>query len=883
MTTFIFSTSNMVYAQSLGINTTGAPAVNSAILDITSADKGMLIPRMSKLQRIAIITPATGLMIYQNTPDSTGFYYYDGTSWLLMATSKSTSGWLTTGNSGTTNADNFFGNTDNIPLSFRQNNKWLGRWNGTTNNYFSGDSAGINTTGYNNIGFGSRALQKNVGGTANIAIGNSVLQNNTSGTRNTGIGDSALQQSLGSDNVAVGFRSLSKITIQSQHVAVGSRSLTNTTASYPNTAVGYFSQDSATNAYANTSLGSYSLSLNKTGFNNTAIGNAAMYESTSSTPGYPNNNTAIGNDALRLNRYYGQVAVGSSALRNDTSGTFNTAVGHNSLNQNLSGLGNVAVGSFSMMKNKVSGYNTAIGFNSFSNHNVTGYNYNTAIGSFAMELDSSGYYNTGVGTSVFRYNNTGFMNTGVGLNAGNFQKQSQNTFVGAFSGVGERAPSTNYAVDTGRYNTSLGASSLFRLANGNSNVAVGYSSLYNDSSGLGNVGVGANTLYTNTTGNNNTALGNYSNVSSSDLTNATAIGANAYIAQSNSMVLGSIAGVNSATSTVKVGIGENAPEARLHITGRGNSGGTFLPNASMIIEDNTQSYIQLSNPTLSEAGILSGNAATTVRSGIIFSIDSSLYLRSGGNNNQMTVYKNGYVGIGTTNPLSRLHISEPTLNNINLRIASIGTGYEPGLELVKPGITGADWKIKVNTANSLMFSKGVDDFVTAPTDYYEMTNLALKPATDGGSSLGSLSNRWATVYATSGIINTSDRRDKENIENLNYGLPEIMKLRPVSYNWKENPQWGRKIGFIAQEVKPILKEVVQTGDLQLKNGTDSIAAKTDKLGIYYSDIIPVAVKAIQEQQIIIEKQAIENAALKERIEKLEKAFEAIKENGVVKH
>ena len=57
---------------------------NSSILDISSDEKGILIPRMSMEQRNSIASPANGLMIYQtnNTP---GFYYYNGSSWSSLA------------------------------------------------------------------------------------------------------------------------------------------------------------------------------------------------------------------------------------------------------------------------------------------------------------------------------------------------------------------------------------------------------------------------------------------------------------------------------------------------------------------------------------------------------------------------------------------------------------------------------------------------------------------------------------------------------------------------------------------------------------------------------------------------------------------------------
>ncbi|MFN0275119.1 MAG: hypothetical protein ACKVPJ_05205, partial [Chitinophagales bacterium] len=68
---------------SAGIGTL-APAASS-ILDMTSTTQGMLAPRMTKTQRDAIVTPATGLLIYQ-TNSTPGFYYYSGTAWTAVST-----------------------------------------------------------------------------------------------------------------------------------------------------------------------------------------------------------------------------------------------------------------------------------------------------------------------------------------------------------------------------------------------------------------------------------------------------------------------------------------------------------------------------------------------------------------------------------------------------------------------------------------------------------------------------------------------------------------------------------------------------------------------------------------------------------------------------
>jgi len=72
----------LVYAQS-GVaisESANQRADASAILDVVSTSKGMLVPRMTNAQRNAISSPATGLLIYQ-TNSTPGFYYYDGGTW----------------------------------------------------------------------------------------------------------------------------------------------------------------------------------------------------------------------------------------------------------------------------------------------------------------------------------------------------------------------------------------------------------------------------------------------------------------------------------------------------------------------------------------------------------------------------------------------------------------------------------------------------------------------------------------------------------------------------------------------------------------------------------------------------------------------------------
>ncbi|MES2849889.1 MAG: hypothetical protein V4685_12585 [Bacteroidota bacterium] len=73
------------FSQSVSINNTGAAADSTAMLDVNSTTKGLLIPRMVAQQRTAIATPATGLLVYQTDGDP-GFYYYNGANWFLLVT-----------------------------------------------------------------------------------------------------------------------------------------------------------------------------------------------------------------------------------------------------------------------------------------------------------------------------------------------------------------------------------------------------------------------------------------------------------------------------------------------------------------------------------------------------------------------------------------------------------------------------------------------------------------------------------------------------------------------------------------------------------------------------------------------------------------------------
>ena len=77
----VIAAANLTAQDGVAINATGAAADPSAMLDVSSSNKGILIPRLTQAERLSITGPARGLMVYQ-IDNNAGFWYYDGTTWL---------------------------------------------------------------------------------------------------------------------------------------------------------------------------------------------------------------------------------------------------------------------------------------------------------------------------------------------------------------------------------------------------------------------------------------------------------------------------------------------------------------------------------------------------------------------------------------------------------------------------------------------------------------------------------------------------------------------------------------------------------------------------------------------------------------------------------
>lgn len=335
------------------------------MLEISSLDKGLLIPRISLTatnNSSPISSPSISLLIYNTatvgsgiTAVSPGYYYWEGSQWLKLSTSVASTGapsWELSGNSDTNSSTNFIGTTDNVDVRFKRNNRYSGNIGVSSTSFGHYSLDPLLNTGGNNTAIGSYNLYNNTSGNRNTSVGANIMTNNTTGSFNVAFGVSnMISNTSGNNNVSIGYVSLFDNTTGSFNIAIGSSALRSNINANNNIAIGYASMNLNTTGSGNVALGTETLSANTIGFNNTAVGYYAM--DTNTTGQF---NTGVGNSASYLN----------------TTGSRNVALGEDALYQNSTGNLNVAVGSdagFSVTgsNNIIIGANTNLPSNSGNN------------------------------------------------------------------------------------------------------------------------------------------------------------------------------------------------------------------------------------------------------------------------------------------------------------------------------------------------------------------------------------------------------------------------------------------------------------------------------------------------------------------------------------
>ncbi len=649
----------------VAINESGAQPDASAILDISSTDKGILIPRVTTTLRNAISTTQSGLLVYDTTTES--FWYYDNTQ----------ADWVEIVVEGNLDIDGLSdGKTDNKSV-------------------FLGNLSGSNDNGSNsNSAIGVYSLKSNTSGSFNTAIGFGAANDNTSGSNNTTLGQYAGRLNTEGDyNTIVGSKA----------------NYTNQTGSN-NTIIGYEAgrSVSAHNKTGNIFLG-YQAGYNETGDNKLYIENSnssipliggdfstkeiyfngsikitdgsqgsgkILTSGVDGTATWEQNSAAFDIDGLSdgkadasnlfLGNYSGvnddgnnkTTGVGINSLYWNSSGTRNTALGYKSSYRNTTGVSNVAIGSEALYFNTTKSNLVAVGDSALY------YNGNNSSSS------SHSVYNTAVGSRSMLNNTTGHNNTAVGYKS-------------------------MYSIEGGSHNVSLGHESLTRSVSGDYNIAMGsFSSSYN-THGNYNVNIGYGSDYNNTGGSSNTIIGYKAGFGSTGINRSgnIFIGREAgynetgnnklYIDNSNDAtpLIGGDFDADEVYLHGEVGIGTSSLRERLHIA---------ESNATTNGSDGSFALIQNTNGStnvLSGIRFLNGITANTSKGGIFYRDmlgfgrgDIVFVNNSAGSSGdatfadaRMTIKNDGKIGIGTTDPNEQLEVAHPT-NDYGRMVVSDGGG-----------------------------------------------------------------------------------------------------------------------------------------------------------------------------------------------------------------
>ena len=267
---------------------------------------------------------------------------------------------------------------------------------------------------------------------------------------------------------------------------------------------------------------------------------------------------------------------------------------------------------------------------------------------------------------------------------------------------------------------------------------------------------------------------------------------------------------------------------------------------------------------------------TDANTGIFFPAADTIAFSEGGS--EVARFDSaGNLGIGTTTPSSfnttggKLVVAGGTVQ----ALFSDATNYTLGIKHQGSGAVGMfggtagsslalmtdnTERMRIDSSGNLLVgttstspSSGVGTKIQ-PTGFVRCVSADSTNSTENWSmySTGASNYRFyvgwgGTIYATSTTITSlSDERVKENIADIDVGLDAVMALKPRRFDWKAGK--GKDIkgdrGFIAQEFETVFPEMIDTWKDPAPEGEEPYKAVN-------ADLIPILVKAIQEQQVMI--------------------------------
>jgi hypothetical protein len=310
---------------------------------------------------------------------------------------------------------------------------------------------------------------------------------------------------------------------------------------------------------------------------------------------------------------------------------------------------------------------------------------------------------------------------------------------------------------------------------------------------------------------------------------------------------------------------------RMRIDSSGNVGIGASPVAGLHIQTSTRSlslapsatgggggsYILMGNSD--SAGVAGPNVITSGNRNLQFGVGDDFSSATGGTFSEyMRIDSSGNVGIGTSSPSAKLHVATAGAEGINIGLQNSERYWnietDGGLLQIKDVTAGSLARMTFDTSGDVMIGTTASiagatlTTVSSGNTHQVMRSSSAsageywRQEVDASNDFYLIDNNSTGVYITDGSTSwsgASDENLKENIVELTGVLDKVRDFRCVEYNLIADEVDSKKIGFIAQDWQEDYSQVVS----QDNNGN---------LGMKYTETIPVLLKAIQEQQTIIE-------------------------------